>query len=248
MISRAVHRPGFDPAVLDGVEGWLTLQEARRLYHAARSVGDGRSPIRVVEIGSWKGRSTIALASGLRDRGAGCVYAIDPHTGSVEHQKDGIPVDTFDEFSQNIQRLGLTRWVAPIREAAHSCSPRVDGAVSVLFVDGSHEYEDVMLDIDDWLPKLAEGAIVGFNDPGYSGVMRALCERIVCEDGILVEPEIVRGTLFMRYRPHERLTASAARELCKRLQGEKVKNDIKARLPTPVYRAAVKALALVRGG
>ncbi|MGZ4271895.1 MAG: hypothetical protein ACXVSX_22150, partial [Solirubrobacteraceae bacterium] len=59
------------------VEGWLTEAQARRLFAAAALVGAGGGVVRVVEIGSFRGRSAIVLA------GAGAeVVCIDPHAGS----------------------------------------------------------------------------------------------------------------------------------------------------------------------
>src|SRR3954451_16801985 len=57
-----------------GVEGWLTEAQAERLAAAAAAA---RPAGTVVEIGSFRGRSTIVLA-----RAAGAVVAIDPHLGS----------------------------------------------------------------------------------------------------------------------------------------------------------------------
>lgn len=42
----------------------------------------------IVEIGSWKGKSTIWIANGSKDGRNIKVYAIDPHIGSSEHQKE----------------------------------------------------------------------------------------------------------------------------------------------------------------
>ena len=55
---------------LDGVAGWLTEAQARCLWDAA---GDVRGGGRIVEIGSFRGRSTIVLASAAdaRRRGGG---------------------------------------------------------------------------------------------------------------------------------------------------------------------------------
>ena len=52
---------------LEPVDGWLGSREAWALYRAARDA-PGDAPV-AVEIGSWMGRSTIALALGFRDRG-----------------------------------------------------------------------------------------------------------------------------------------------------------------------------------
>jgi len=46
------------------VEGWLTEAQARRLFAAATRPGAGGDAVRVVEIGSFRGRSAIVLAAG----------------------------------------------------------------------------------------------------------------------------------------------------------------------------------------
>ena len=63
--------------LLPDVEGWLTEAQAARLDGCARAVPPGG---RIVEIGSFRGRSTIVLA---RAAAAGVeVVAVDPHLGS----------------------------------------------------------------------------------------------------------------------------------------------------------------------
>jgi hypothetical protein len=61
---------------VEGVEGWLSQGQANRLWQAATRVP---APGRIVEIGSFRGRSTIVLR---RAAAAGVeVVAIDPHGG-----------------------------------------------------------------------------------------------------------------------------------------------------------------------
>ena len=62
-------------AVAD-VEGWMTPGQARRLWSCARAVRPGGM---IVEIGSFRGRSMIVLASAA-EPGVELV-AIDPHAG-----------------------------------------------------------------------------------------------------------------------------------------------------------------------
>jgi len=64
------------------VEGWLARAEGKLLYRLAKRC-TGRGVI--VEIGSWKGKSTIWLASGSRAASRSKVHSIDPHTGSPQH-------------------------------------------------------------------------------------------------------------------------------------------------------------------
>lgn len=200
----------FDPSkasfnrLLKGVEGWTYLDELWALHEATRRVS-GSEPLSVVEIGCWKGRSTIALALGVRSRGKGKVYAIDPHTGSKEHIEVYGTVDTFGEFLRNIQKAGIDDVVEPIRSTSHEASLQFQpNSVDVLFIDGSHEYEDVLRDIEDWARILADSALVAFNDPLWPGVYRAIREVVLRSQSPYRNPRYVANTLFFDFRRHMR--------------------------------------------
>src|ERR1041385_9078450 len=97
-------------AQVDTVEGWLNEAEGRLLYRLARACS-GKGVI--VEIGSWKGKSTIQLANGSHDGRRIKIHAVDPHTGSPEHQSGTPGVWTFDEFQRNIKAAGVRDVVVP---------------------------------------------------------------------------------------------------------------------------------------
>jgi len=165
----------------------------------------------VVEIGSWKGRSTVAIALGLRARGNGRVYAIDPHTGSKEHVEVFGAIDTFGTFVQNIRDAGVSDFVEALRTSSHEARARFsDNSISVLFVDGSHEYVDVIRDIEDWIPALNDRAVIAFNDPLLPGVYRALRETVLINATAYRKPRYIANTLFFtfdRAKPWSRLDA-----------------------------------------
>jgi predicted O-methyltransferase YrrM len=60
------------------VPGWLTDAEGELLFNLAKSCS-GKGVI--VEIGSWKGKSTIWMARGSQAGHGVKIYAIDPHEG-----------------------------------------------------------------------------------------------------------------------------------------------------------------------
>ncbi len=105
----------------------------------------------VVEIGSWLGLSTRHLASLVPEGGK--IYAIDHWLGSVEHQKSPYLETAYTQFLSNIMHAGCTEKVVPIRmdsiEAARCLNCRPD----LIYIDGSHEYEDVLADLIAWYPK-----------------------------------------------------------------------------------------------
>lgn len=151
---------------LSGVEGWLDFEMAWVLHELARDFPASTPHITVIEVGCWKGRSTIALALGLKARGGGKVYAVDPHTGSEQTIYLCGPMDTYDAFIENIKAAGVAEWVEPIRGTSHEARGRFpDRCAHLLILDASREYEAVVGYVDDWMTALADGAIVVFRDP-----------------------------------------------------------------------------------
>jgi predicted O-methyltransferase YrrM len=197
-------------ADIEGVEGWLDLEEALVLREAARQVALTAADPVVVEIGSWKGRSTIAMAGGLREAGRGRVFAIDPHRGSSERQGDR-PVDTFPEFRENVASRGLDRHVTPVRETSAAARPRfADRSVHMLFVDGPHDYASVRQEIEDWRSALVAGARVAFHDFSWPGVGRALREAVLGPRSEFRQPRLIRNTMHFRYLPDSPWTVGDA--------------------------------------
>ena len=155
------------------VEGWLSDAQGRALFLAAAET-DGRGAI--VEIGSWKGRSTTWLASGARLAGRR-VYAIDPHRRSREYPG----AETLDEFLGNLARNDLAAVVEPLVMTSEEAAARIEGPVELLFIDGDHSYEAVRRDAELWLPRLIDGGTVMFHDvatAAYSGPRRVVREMV----------------------------------------------------------------------
>ncbi len=61
-----------------GIDGWLTTNEAHALYRLALKVPRGGT---VVEIGCWKGKSTYCIAKGIQNAK---YFTIDPFDASGE--------------------------------------------------------------------------------------------------------------------------------------------------------------------
>jgi predicted O-methyltransferase YrrM len=201
VIEMARERLQFELShALEGVEGWLQHAEAWALFEAARVACPATDPAQAVEIGSFKGRSAIALASGLRARGGGRVVAIDPFDLEPGQQA---------AFDANVERAGLSALVEAVPALSHEARPKVeDHSVTVLFVDGSHDYEDVMQDVRIWEPSLIDGAVAAFNDPFWSGVSRALRDTVARRGSPFRRPRWIVNTMFFDYRPSTRWTTT----------------------------------------
>jgi len=173
---------GFDAAwaAAAGVEGWLTRAQARRLWRAAAAMREGG---RIVEIGSFRGRSAIVLASGAPEGSA--LVCIDPHLGSdrgPQELRADHPLGDQDHaaFRANLRRAGVASHVHHVRERSEAAHGAVPGPVDVLFVDGAHRYGPARADLRDWGAKVGPGGRLLVHDAFSSiGVTAALLRTIV---------------------------------------------------------------------
>lgn len=141
------------------IEGFLYDSEVEFLYDNAASV-TGRGVI--VEVGSWKGKSTTALAAGAIASGTDTpVYAVDTFRGSPEHQGGG-PIDNLPAFQHNL--AGLADRVCVIRATSLDAAREFHEPIELLFIDADHSYEAVRADFDAWMPHVIPGGIIALHD------------------------------------------------------------------------------------
>jgi MMP 1-O-methyltransferase len=141
------------PLIAD-VPGWLTDEEGEALYELARACS-GKGVI--VEIGSWKGKSTVCLGLGSRAGASVPVYAVDPHADY-----------RFGDFKDNVERAGIQKLVRPVASLSQAAADGFNEPIELLFVDGSHEYHLVLEDFEKWVPKVVEGGWVAFHDTTWT--------------------------------------------------------------------------------
>ena len=174
MATQAPQPLDSDLEIVESVEGWLAREEACLLGELASRVARNQS---IVEIGNYRGRSTVALALGAT-RGLGAqVYTIDPHVEFVGPRGGRFGRADQAHLYANLVRTGVGAQVSVVgldsRAVAASWSA---GPIGLLFVDGDHRYEAVRADYDAWEPHLAPGAAVAFDDCDFIDVARLLDE------------------------------------------------------------------------
>jgi predicted O-methyltransferase YrrM len=164
----------------DGVEGWLSEDQAARLASAAARCPAGGT---IVEIGSFRGRSTIVLARAAPPSAE--VVAIDPHAGNDRGPRE---IEGFSRaaaadraaFLSNLQRADVAHRVRHVAEFSAAAHPCVDGPVDVLFVDGAHRYVPARADLRDWGARVAAGGTLLVHDAFSSiGVTCAIIRELV---------------------------------------------------------------------
>lgn len=157
-------------ALVESIPGWLTADQARRLYDAAAVVPPGGT---VVEIGSHHGRSALVIASALRD-GARLV-AVDPFPEDWRYGAAG----TEASFRRNLADAGLAAAVDLRVATSSEVRAGWDRMVHLVYVDGKHDFWSCRDDLR-WSRHVVPGGAVLVHDAFSSfGVTTALLRELL---------------------------------------------------------------------
>lgn len=160
----------FNEEVFERIGGWISIEEAKYLYTKA-SEQEGF----IVELGSWKGKSTYALACAVRDSGKPPMISVDRFTGSSEHRAVGREVWTFPDYRDNLKRVGVfpNHVITIIGDTVQTARLFADESLGFLFHDASHELELVKDDFKAWLPKVRKDGLICVHDLTRGAVYHA---------------------------------------------------------------------------
>ncbi len=156
------------------VEGWMGTTELAWLASKAQQANT------IIEVGSWKGRSTKAIAFTC----PGTVYAVDDFSGGVN------PADTLavqvriygsNYFAEEFKRIMAAELQAqkvvlvrkPFKDAV-SALPQAD----MIFIDGDHSFESVAQDIENAKKLLKPGGLLCGHDMNLPGVVQAVTNLV----------------------------------------------------------------------
>ena len=128
------------------IKGWLTKDAAVLLYELARRVTRGC----IVEVGSYRGRSTVTLARGAAAGHGARVYAVEPHEPFVGVLGGEFGPEDRAAFFRNMVRTNAYEQVRLLNTSSEVLSPGWKEPVALLWLDGDHAYEGVRRDFDSW--------------------------------------------------------------------------------------------------
>ncbi len=188
-ILKAMSWAPFHPAYLrdtkyyfeypdQGIEGWMRFEELQYLYNTAKTMNS------IVELGSWKGRSTHALCSGCKD---GHVTAVDHFKGSegedAQHWEAKQGDTVYQQFRNNTKGFSNLTTLQTSTLQAAAAMPK-GTLFDMVFIDAEHTYEGVKADIEAWKP-VARILICGHDYcPQWPGVVKAVDETVGPPDGV----------------------------------------------------------------
>jgi predicted O-methyltransferase YrrM len=168
--------------VVKDLDGWLSEKEGELLYNLAKQCKEGY----IVEIGSYKGKSTIYLAQGSLAGHQAPVVAIDPHLDCTGY-----------EFLSNLDKAGVNKHV----KSLHNYSWQVywwfwHRPIELLFIDGSHKYKDVLFDLELYFPLVLDGGVIAFHDSVMFDGVRKVVNEIIFESPHFKDVDLVHSITY----------------------------------------------------
>lgn len=186
MVRRLVNRLGYDlighvPAeryLCEDIPGWFTANEARLLYTTVSLC----RPRKLLEIGTFLGRSTASIALAIRDAGLACEFtSVDfdvadeasfrrlmptthgrPSVLPKEYQlvfSEGLSTSAYAR--RMLERHGLAQMVRLISgDFREVISDRYD----LVFADCLHDADEIRRNAPGIVPLLADGGILAVHD------------------------------------------------------------------------------------
>ena len=154
------------------IYGWFNFQDIYRDVVAEASDGD-----HFVEVGAWLGKSASFMGVEILNSGKNIKFdVVDTWKGSSQVQlKYADEHDVYAEFLKNVEGLPVHPVRLPSVEAAKLYK---DWSLYFVFIDASHDYDNVKADINAWLPKIKKGGIIAGHDysDNRGGVKQAVQE------------------------------------------------------------------------
>ena len=158
------------------IPGWFNYAEMYDL--AIENIPENG---KFLEIGCFLGKSTNYLCTNLINAGREdvTVYGLDTFRGSTEHKfldkitKDGSFYETTKQNLQYFIGRNQCHLIESRSDNQETIDRFEDKTFDVIMVDGAHEYDAVLEDIQNWWPKVKDGGIMLLDDMYMESVKQA---------------------------------------------------------------------------
>lgn len=164
------------------IQGWFSFP---KLYASMVQQFDDAT---FVEVGTWLGRSAAFMATEITNSKKNIkFFCVDTWQGSTEHKNMVNGRDIYQEFLTNIEPV--KNIITPYRMLSHEAAELFnDESLDFVFIDASHDYDNVMIDLKAWYPKVKKGGVFAGHDyPSWDGVRRAVDEFFMNSHQILTQ-------------------------------------------------------------
>jgi predicted O-methyltransferase YrrM len=164
------------------LQGWLASEERGYCFshdYFSGHIADWQGwfeniihtkPIRILEIGSWQGGSTLWLLDHVIGPRGGRITCVDTWEGSSEHTfLASLGLSLEELFDANVARTGRSDQVQKIKGSSHDVLPSLPASgFDFIYIDGAHEAQAVIQDAIHAHRLLAPGGFLLFDDLNYT--------------------------------------------------------------------------------
>lgn len=157
------------------IEGWSSEENQGELLKTILPLVEGNGKLKIAEIGVYQGRGTSIWNTILINAGVDYEYkAIDHFEGSSEHDKT---INYYERTLNNLKPI-LDKIDIVKNDSIAESKNYDDEYFDIIYIDASHEYEYVIDDIKNWLPKVKKNGIICGDDysSDWPGVVKAVNE------------------------------------------------------------------------
>ncbi len=166
-----------------GLSGHLKEREVRFLSCVPFVSCNGE----ILEIGSFKGKSTIILGTVAQSIGMKRIVACDPMLlSSATDPTDADPSTLPEIFKKNLADHDLSAFVEFHQKKSFELAPEWNRPIKALWIDGDHTYDGASLDIELFAKFLEPGGIICLHDVLHSeGPLRVFMEKVVLSESYI---------------------------------------------------------------
>jgi glycosyltransferase involved in cell wall biosynthesis/predicted O-methyltransferase YrrM len=174
-------------------KGGISVEEGRALNrYAADCIG---GPI--VEIGSFRGKSAVALADGATRAGVQA-FCIEPHSAFTGVYGGRFGPDDRGAFYRIMLETGFFQTVALVNLESRNAARAWKGPIGLLFIDGDHSLQGVQEDVDAWENYVCVGGVIAFDDALDPQIGPSKVIEQVVSSGRFAQLETVGKVVFLR--------------------------------------------------
>ena len=161
----------------------------------------------IVEIGSFKGKSTVMLGKLAQRYGIGPVVAIDPHNFNnpeLKEHRSAPGATSYEEFQRNIADAGISQVIEVHRAFSGDIAKTWNRPIRFLWIDGDHGYSGAKSDFDGFTPHLVPNGFVALHDAlhEFSGPIRVFVEDMLRSDRF-GPAGFVNSIAWSQFRPRD---------------------------------------------
>jgi hypothetical protein len=151
---------------LKQIQGWFDSPELYKRMVKAYPNGH------FVEVGAWLGHSTCYMASLIKDYKSDIRFdVVDHFLGNSDnaYQQEIVKKcggSIYKQFERNMKERDCWEYIAVVHviDSISASQTYPDNSLDFVYLDASHDYESVSLDIKKWYPKIKIGGIMGGDD------------------------------------------------------------------------------------